>query len=764
MRDHAPPPSSRLEAIFDSNFALLFLALLATFFYIAVATAGYGWRDGPEFAVTATYLDVAHPSGFPTYNLLAKILTWLPLGAIGFRVTVFTAMMGGLSLFLLAALARSLHKLDPARPAYGSLLAPVLFYGLCQAVFVAATELEVYSLNSAFLLLLILLATKWREGRGEGFLYLGGFVYGLSCGNHAAMSLYLPFLALLAWWGEPSSFPRAGARSRNLKRLGILALLFLAGLSVYLLLYVRSQTDSLPVDFGRTNSLARFWNHISDAKDSEYHFKGVTQTEDLLFFLQVQFRNLTSPLFWLSLPFVGWGLRFLWRRFQILSVALVALILINMGFFYYWIDGSSAFIPSVTAYFILFCVGLGQAGRWLRERPALPREIATALGAAVLALSFLSLGRDRLQNAETVSGFQSTELFFPDLAALPPDSLVIHHAAWFPLLALQYVYGTRPDVSLIFASGLLAPRLMAPPEPIKLPLAYFPTDGDGDLLSPLTPGFPNFFLNANMDRGRHVFTQYGTEIAFLTPYLRPGEEFLWLAEIKRDPNAGISAILDGTYERYLRRLTRYFSAFPAEEGVPIPPKAPAQMYYVLREILEFTFKHREYLLTAETADKFLAAFSLGGLNYLLPTDVLLNAKGLVANSYRLARDFPKAEAATRDLIALRPHLVINWILLGLIYDNQRLIPQTLEAWRKAVDLDPYSNTAVNRYFLALAKYRSLKEATDFIGPLIAQMDKDGLYFTRDLYAYYRDCLALPPTRELPPEGNFLYRSIYEGKE
>jgi hypothetical protein len=77
-----------------------------------------------------------------------------------------------------------------------------------------------------------------------------------------------------------------------------------------------------------------------------------------------------------------------------------------------------------------------------------------------------------------------------------------------------------------------------------------------------------------------------------------------------------------------------------------------------------------------------------------------------------------------------------------------------------LDLDPYSTAAINRYFLALAKYKSLSDATSFMESHAERMGKEGLNFTRDLLTYYRDCLTLPPSTERNPNGNFLFRSIY----
>ncbi|MDR2461233.1 MAG: DUF2723 domain-containing protein, partial [Deltaproteobacteria bacterium] len=380
LANHSDSPiafTSKIKGFWESDFALVLMALIIAIFYIICSNPGIGWRDGPEFAITPVYLDVSHPSGFPTYNLLAKIFTWLPFGALALKITIFTALAGGASLFLFALLLRTLHNFKD-NPAYLWLFAPLVLFAVDKAVFLSSTELEVYSLNTAFLLVLLFCATKWRMGKGIAWLYSGAFIYGIACGNHAALSLYLPILLMLSIWGGPQNEQDKVNIWSHFKRVGALIPFFILGLSVYLLLIIRSQTNHLPFDFGRTNTLSRFWLHISDAKDAPIHFYGLSGIGNFSYLVKLQFKNLCSPLFWLALPFFAWGLRYLWRTFQILSVALPTLILINFVFFYYWVDGSSAFIPSITVFFLIVALGLGELGRilnsekfsWLKENIA----------------------------------------------------------------------------------------------------------------------------------------------------------------------------------------------------------------------------------------------------------------------------------------------------------------------------------------------------------------------------------------------------------
>ncbi|MDR3153639.1 MAG: DUF2723 domain-containing protein [Deltaproteobacteria bacterium] len=718
------------------------LAAAAAFFYILFASPAIGWRDGPEFTVTSVFLDVGHPSGFPTYNLLAKIFTWIPLGSIGFRVTVFTALAGAAALFLFGSLLNLLHASPARAPAPLFLLASLPLFALDQAVFASSTELEVYSLNTAFLLLLLYCSARWHSGHGISWLYSGGFLYGVACGNHAALSLYLPVLLLLTYWGEPEP-EKVGGPHRHLIRTGLLALFFLAGLSVYLLLLVRSMTDRLPVDFGRTDTLARFWSHVSDAKDSETHFKGLIKFEDLTYLAPIQFRNLCSPLFFLSLPFFAWGLRYLWKTFQILAVALPVLILVNVFFFYYWIDGSSAFLPAITAWFLAVSLGLGEAGRLAQARQIL-RPAAAALCAAAVTLSAVLMARDRVAESDAESGFQSTELYFPDLAAMPPESIAVHDNGWFPMLALQYAYSARPDVTLVLLTGLLNPELMAVPEPGKMPLAYFPVREDGTYLSPREPAFFNRFFTGNLSSGKRVFFQYGSLVGMVMPYLEPGARYMFLGEMKMDHLAGLRALEDGLYDDFVARNEAYWGRLAGGADGPPARKAPTYMYYVIFTVAQYLFDNGRYRETADTLGRFLETFARPDGRTFLPYDVLLNCYALRADSLRMAGDHRQALDIILELARIRPYYASNFLMLGYVHEALGNGPESLAALKRGVELDPLDYRIVLRYGLALAKYSSLAEATGFLAQGSATLEENRQHEAAAVVTRLRDCLLLPP--------------------
>jgi hypothetical protein len=746
----------------DSPYTLVFLSLLIGFFYITCSTPLNGWRDGPEFSVTATYLDVAHPSGFPTFNLLAKIATWIPLGSLGFRVTVFTAIVSALSLFLMASLLIRLHGLDKDRAkSLPFLLAPILAFALDRAVFVSSTELEVYSLHTFFLILLFYCATRWHEGSGIKWLFAGGFLYGLSSGNHGSMCLYLPVLLLLTFYGEPA-IENDGKKSRHLKRLGFLILFFLIGLSVYLFLLIRSGTEHLPVDFGRTYNLERLWYHISDAKDAEYHFKGVLNQNELLFLIKIQISNLTSPIFWLTIPFFIWGLRYLWLKFQILSVAAILLILINLGFFYYWVDGSAAFIPSICTYIIVTALGVGELGRRLTGKAFKP--LVSAALALIMVVQVVSMGKDRLSERDTLSGYQSVEFYFHDLAAVPPDSILAYSAGWFAVLSLQYVYATRPDLTIVLMSSLYQPEFMAYPRPQNQPYAFFPKAQDGSLISPTEENYAGLFFATNAIHGKRIFLQYGQEVSYFLPYLEPTPTLQWMGELIADSSTGQNALDNGSYTLFLKRSQQYFESIDSDPNFPPATKLLPYLFYINRTVLDYTYKNHLYDITGETIKKFLDIFAYKNGKQLLPYDIILNSYALYANACRHQQNYKEAEDAVMTLLKVRPNYDITYILQGLIYDIQNKGQEALNSFQTAYTLNPDSRNAAQRYAYALAKYKSLSDAIHFLDNYIQFLDKEQLYNSKNIMTYQKQCLLLDPTLPELPQGNLLLQLYFKGMQ
>ena len=70
------------------------LFLTSFLVYLKTLTPTIYAGDPSEFAATSYLLDISHPPGYPLYNLLSKLFTYLPIGNVAFRVNMFSGFCG----------------------------------------------------------------------------------------------------------------------------------------------------------------------------------------------------------------------------------------------------------------------------------------------------------------------------------------------------------------------------------------------------------------------------------------------------------------------------------------------------------------------------------------------------------------------------------------------------------------------------------------------------------------------------------------------
>lgn len=215
-----------------SRWPFLATALAALLIYSLTLAPGLTWAnfssDGGELITAAVTLGIPHPPGYPTYVLLGKLFSLLPIGSIAFRFNLFSAVAtAGAAGFVTAAISKQFqHRHNWAGFAAGLSLA------LAPLVWGQAIVTEVYGLN-----LLVLAAFLWAL-LGERPSLRTGLLLGLAMTTHltslfmlplalgltprkkwlklaAGMGLGLTPFLLLPWlargnspviWGDPTTF------------------------------------------------------------------------------------------------------------------------------------------------------------------------------------------------------------------------------------------------------------------------------------------------------------------------------------------------------------------------------------------------------------------------------------------------------------------------------------------------------------------------------------------------------------------------------
>lgn len=230
----------------------LFFLIVAIIYFHNVTRDIYSGDIGD--LVTASYvMGVAHPPGYPLFTMLGFLFTHLP-----FAVPVVTKVAYVSTLFSLIGLGIfSYFSYRTTKHVYLSLLTTAVL-AFSYFYWIYAEIPEVFGLNNFFVILILVLALLFYQTKKLHFLYLLGFVTGLSLTHHHTILFVLPaalllvlrhFKLLISHW---SIIP-----------LGILS--FLSGLIPYLYVPFAASQDPI-VNWDNVNSWERFV-HLVMRKD-----------------------------------------------------------------------------------------------------------------------------------------------------------------------------------------------------------------------------------------------------------------------------------------------------------------------------------------------------------------------------------------------------------------------------------------------------------------------------------------------------------------
>lgn len=232
--------------------ALLGVALVGAFaaLYASTLAPTVLYFDIPEMfdpamlQAAAPVLGIAHPTGYPTYMMLAHLFTYIPLGDEAYRVNLFSAVCGAVAVGTLY-----LAGLRLTRRAFPAALGALAF-GMTPVFWSQAVIAEVYTLNALFIALILYALLLWRDSGDGRHLLIAALLMGISCTHHLTSVLMIPVAAAFVL-----VHGRDVARSSRLWLKGIGA--FALGLIPYLYLPVRAAMDA-PLNEADPSTPGRF--------------------------------------------------------------------------------------------------------------------------------------------------------------------------------------------------------------------------------------------------------------------------------------------------------------------------------------------------------------------------------------------------------------------------------------------------------------------------------------------------------------------------
>jgi hypothetical protein len=180
-----PPTTPRTKAWrFDAlAAAAIFAAGMLLYVRTLIPTLLLG--DGAEFQILGYTLGIGHPTGYPVYLLLVKLITLIPVEDIAYRANLSSAVYASLALAVIYLAARCLkaHPLAALAGPVALALSPMFWWHAVMA--------EAYTPAAACIALVLLLVLRGRSNRPM-LLFWAGLLGGLSPGVHGMVPLIAP--------------------------------------------------------------------------------------------------------------------------------------------------------------------------------------------------------------------------------------------------------------------------------------------------------------------------------------------------------------------------------------------------------------------------------------------------------------------------------------------------------------------------------------------------------------------------------------------
>jgi len=401
----------------------------------SLASANYGTDSGDLIAAART-LGVPHPSGYPTYTLLAWLFTHLPVGTIAYRVNLLSAVCAAVATGLFCRAAFYLWPTGERRPLL--LAAAALTLAFSSLFWSQAVIAEVYALLALFSALLLWLLLRWRAGGGDWSLWLAALVLGLGLGNHLTLAFIVPAAVILLW---PER--RRWLRVRVL--LPMLAL-SLAGLGVYAYLPLAARGRP-PVNWGNPQTWPGFLWVVTGEQYQPFAFG--LKPEAIPGRISAWTGLIGDQFGWWGLAIALLGAWALWKRDRWFTFFVLAWMLpVGLyAFFYETGDSHIYLLPAM----MLMALWWGEGAGWLLGLTDRFRPVWRRLALVVIVLLPLASLALHWRSVEPDDDWQADAYMRQVLGVVEPGGLIVVRGdrPTFTLWYGIYAEGKRPDVAVV---------------------------------------------------------------------------------------------------------------------------------------------------------------------------------------------------------------------------------------------------------------------------------------------------------------------------
>ncbi|MFZ0546331.1 MAG: DUF2723 domain-containing protein [Candidatus Promineifilaceae bacterium] len=406
--------------------------------------------DSAELSTAASTGGIVRATGYPLYLLLGRIWSLIPVGDVGYRMNLLSAVCGALTIFLTWHILARLEVNVWARAGALGLLATAPYFWALSLI------AEVYTLHTVLMAAVILLMLRWYERPTLLGLIPAVFLLALSMGNHAATILLAPaclFLVLVR-------APRLALHPKTWLASGTA---LIAGMSIYLYLPLLYTTNPAFNYAGIYNAAGEFLTvDLTTPSGLWWLISGKAFSGQMFAYklneLWPEISNFGIQL-WISFFAVGvgpglFGIVKLLRRNWRLGLFLILLFLANAIFYinYRVIDKNTMFLPAFLVWAVWVAIGYQDLLAWVvKTSPAAVEDQRIKnLGRFVMvAVVVMALGWNwqRVNLAHDTSARERGEAI---LQAAEPNAILLGWWDTVPVVEyLQLVEGQRPDVQAI---------------------------------------------------------------------------------------------------------------------------------------------------------------------------------------------------------------------------------------------------------------------------------------------------------------------------
>lgn len=427
---------------------LTFLVTLVV--YIFTLAPDVFFIDAGEFATALVKFNICHPTGYPLFTMLGKIFMLIPSDNKIYLANLLTTLISASSVFMFFYLCEYIlnNIFKPVK------ISPLLIniISSCSALILAfsftswntSNSVEVYSLHKFFLVTTILIFTKSintiSEKRDRYWIFFA-FVVGLSFSNH--MTTIFLSLGCLYYY-----FATYGFTKVSFKRILMMGLPFILGLSVYLVLPLRA--GNAYISWGMPNNLERFINHVSGKQFSVWMFSSLdTPVKQFKHFMEIYPKEfaivpLIFAIFGLIKTFKT-NIKFFW--FTILLFAFNIFYAINYDIY----DIDSYFLLSFIVTTLWAAIGMLAVGEYLNLKFSDTSKATYATIILAIILPLLVLGVNYSKNDESKNYYVSD--YTHNMFNSAKENSIIISSQWdffvAPSWYYQIVKKERPDLIIL---------------------------------------------------------------------------------------------------------------------------------------------------------------------------------------------------------------------------------------------------------------------------------------------------------------------------